>query len=55
MRSGHARDNSRDIQIHLSFVGVLPRHWSAVAAKIRFRDTSGLITASGGDDSERTD
>jgi hypothetical protein len=45
MRSGHARDNSRDIEIHLFFVGVLLRHWSVVA-KIPFGVTSGLITAS---------
>jgi hypothetical protein len=45
MRSGHARNNSRDIEIHLSFVGVLPRHW-LVVAKIPFGGTSGLITAS---------
>jgi hypothetical protein len=44
MRSGHARDNSRDIDLHLSLVGVLPRHW-LIVAMIPSLGTSGLITA----------
>jgi hypothetical protein len=43
MRSGHARDYCRHIEIHLSSVGVFARYWS-IAAKILPPDIRGWTT-----------